>query len=138
MVTFNVLSEYSQDPPTKFGRFKISNGPLYDLARVQSLVEDENRLKAWTKKCRNDVDKYFDGDYEEVAKLIQGIKARDYIDSEWCENGGGSIAACDAYTVRRQEEMPGTGKLTTFDYFLKFAISKTGTLVLAVSCHTSS
>lgn len=137
MVTFYVISEYSKDPPTEFGRFKISTGPLYDLARVQFLVTDENRLKAWTKKCRNDVDKYFAGDYEELAKLIQCIKARDYIDSEWCENGSSFIAACDAYTVRRQEEMPGTGRLTMFEYFLKFAISKTGTLVLAVSCHTS-
>lgn len=136
MVTFIVLSEYSQDPPTAFGRFKIPNGPLYDLARVHALVADENRLKAWTKKCRNDIDKYFAGDYEEVAKLIQCIKARDYIDSEWCENGSGSIAACDAYTVRRQEELPATGKWMTFEYFLKFAIGKTGTLVLAVSCHT--
>ena len=137
MVTFNILSEYSQDPPTEFGRFKISIGPLYELARVQSLVEDENRLKAWTKKCRNDVDKHFDGDYEEVAKLIQCIKARDYLDSEWCENGSGGIAACDVYAVRQTEVVAATGKRETFEYFLKFAIGKAGNLVLVVSCHTS-
>ena len=136
MVSFIVLSEYSQDPPT-VGGFKIAQGPLYDLARVQALALDERCLKALTRKCRHDVDKFFAGDYEEVARLIQCIKARDYIDSEWCESGDGGIAACDAYSVRRVEEMPATGKLMTMEYFLKFAISKTGTVVLVVSCHAS-
>lgn len=136
MVTFVVLSEYSKDPPTEFGRFKISNGPLYDLVRIQILVKDEDKLVAWTKKCRNDVDKFFAGDYGEVAELIRSIKDRDYIDSEWCENGSGRIAACDAYKVRRVEDVPLTGKRETFEYFLKFAIGKAGNLVLVVSCHT--
>ena len=136
MVSFIVLSEYSQNPPTEIGR-KIAQGPLYDLARVQALVLDGRRLKALTRKCRHDVDKLLAGDYEEVARLIQCIKARDYIDSEWCENGSGGIAACDAYSVRRVEEMPATGKLMTMEYFLKFAISKAGTVVLVVSCHAS-
>jgi len=119
------------------GRVKIAVGPLYDLARVHALAKDSDKLKALTKKCRNDVDKFFAGDYEEVAELILCLKRKDYIDSEWCENGGGGIAACDAYSVRRVEELPVTGKRYTFEYFLKFAISKTGALVLVVSCHTS-
>ena len=57
------------------------------------------------------------------------------IDSEWCENGKGGIAACDAYTVYRVEEIPITGKQESFEYFLKFAIGKTGVVVLLVSCH---
>lgn len=137
MVTFIVLSEYSQDSPTEFGRSKIAVGPLYDLARVQALVEDEDKLLAWTQKCRKDVDELFAGDYAEVAELIQSIQVHDYIDSEWCENGNGHIAACDAYKVSRLEEVPGTGKRARFVYFLKFAIGKTGNLVLVVSCHTS-
>ena len=136
MVTFIVDSEYSQAPPSGFGRFKIGAGPLYDLTRVQALIEDENKLIAWTQKCRNDVFKYFSGDYAEVADLIQRLRPRDYIDSEWCENGKGRIAACDAYTVRRTEEVAATGKRATFDYFLKFAIGKTGILVLVISSHT--
>lgn len=137
MVIPVILSEYSQEPPTERGRVKIAAGPLYDLARVHALAKDSDKLKALTKKCRNDVDKFFAGDYEEVAELILCLKGGDYIDSEWCENGGGGIAACDAYCVRRVEELPATGKRYTFEYFLKFAISKTGALVLVVSCHTS-
>jgi len=136
MVTFVVVSEYIQEPPTEFGRVKIAGGPLYDLARVQALAMDEDKLLAWTKKCRNDVDKYFAGDYAEVVELIQRVSSRNYINSEWCENGSGRIAACDAYSVKRAEDVPATGKREIFEYFLKFAIGKTGNLVLVISCHT--
>lgn len=137
MVTFYVLSEYSQDPPTESGRAKIAVGPLYELERVWALAQDDGKVQALTRNCRRDVDKFFDGDYGEVAALIQAAKASNYIDSEWCENGSGGIAACDAYTVRRTEVVPATGKRETFEYFLKFAIGKAGNLVLVVSCHTS-
>lgn len=137
MVNFTILSEYSLQPPTEIGRFKISNGPLYDLVRVQDLARSVDRVKALTKKCRNDVDKFFAGDYEEVAELIRCVKARDFIDSEWCENGAGGIAACDAYMVRRVEEWTGSRKPLTIEYFVKFGISRAGTLVLVVSCHSS-
>lgn len=136
MVTFSIVSEYSLNPPTAFGRFKIPGGPLYDLARIKLLVEDENKLLSWTPKCRNDVHKFFSGDLAEVADLIQRLKPANYRDSEWCENGKGSMLACDAYTVQRTEVLPATGKQETFEYFLKFAIGKSGVLVLVVSCHT--
>ena len=135
MVTFIVVSEYSQDPPVEFGRFKIAGGPLYGLERIQVLIEDEANLLAWTQKCRNDVHKYFSGDLAEVSDLLQRLKTSDYRDSEWCENGRGSLAACDAYAVRRTEAVPATGKREAFEYFLKFAIGKSGVLVLVVSCH---
>jgi hypothetical protein len=112
-------------------------GPLYDLQRVWALAQDEDKVQALTRNCRRDVDKFFDGDYAQVAALIRAAKAEDYIDSEWCENGGGGIAACDAYSVRRAEVVHATGKLVRFEYFLKFAIGKAGNLVLVVSCHTS-
>lgn len=137
MVTFYVLSEYSQDLPTASGRAKIAMGPLYELERVSALAQDDGNVNALTRNCRRDVDKFFDGDYAQVAALIQATKAGDYIDSEWCENGRGGIAACDAYKVRRTEVIRATGKYVTFEYFLKFAIGKAGNLVLVVSCHTS-
>jgi hypothetical protein len=135
MVNFRVVSEYSDNPPTELGRLKIVGGPLYDLARIQTLVEDETQLLAWTPKCRKDVHKFFSGDLAEVADLLQLLSTRDYRDSEWCEDGKGSIAACDAYTVRRMEEVTATGTRAMCTYFLKFAIAKSGVLVLVVSCH---
>lgn len=137
MVKSLVLSEYSDNPPqaSETGRIKIRQGPLYALERVQELVSDENQLIAWTEKCRKDVHKLFDGDLSLVAELIRCLKTTDYIDSEWCQNGRGALAACDAYSIRRQEVMAGTGRSMPVEYFLKFAIGKTGKLVLTVSCH---
>lgn len=136
MVKLFILSEYSLNPPEDGqGRVKIANGPLYALERVQTLARDENRLKTWTEKCRKDVRKWFDDDLERVGELILSLRPRDYIDSEWCENGKGAIAACDAYSVSSVEMAPATGHLMRMDYFLKFAVSKTGALVLIVSCH---
>lgn len=137
MVKIVVVSEYSSSPPEVLGtgRIKIEGGPCYGLARVQALIQDENQLKAWTEKCRKDVHKWFDADLQRVADLIGSLKELDYIDSEWCENGKSAIAACDAYSVRRVETAPATGQTLRMEYFLKFAVSKTGTVVLMVSCH---
>ncbi len=137
MVKLPVLSEYSENPPqaSGTGRVKIEQGPLYPLERVQELVNDENQLFAWTEKCRKDLHKLFDGDLSRVAELICCLKTTDYIDSEWCQNGKGALAACDAYSIRRLEVMAATGRTMPVEYFLKFAIGKTGKLVLTVSCH---
>lgn len=135
MVNKFIVSEYSSRPPTESGRVKIAGGPLYDLTRVQTIIEDENRLLTWTEKCRKDVFKLFDDDLAEVAGLIQCLKSSNYIDSEWCENGRNAIAACDAYSIRRLELIPATGRSMPVGYFLKFAVGKTGALVLMVSCH---
>ncbi|MEN9453369.1 MAG: hypothetical protein RLZZ369_2428 [Pseudomonadota bacterium] len=60
MVKPFIVSEYSSNPPTETGRVKIAVGPLYELKRVQALLQGENRLQAWTEKCRKDVRKWFD------------------------------------------------------------------------------
>ncbi len=137
MVKFIVLSEYITNPPqiSGEGRTKILGGPLYGLARVQALVEDDAVLKAWTEKCRKDVRKWFDDDMHRIVELIGSLKSSDYIDSEWCENGAGAVAACDAYSIKKFETAPATGQRIKMEYFLKFAVSKTGKVVLMVSCH---
>lgn len=137
MVKMFVLSGYSLHPPTELGagRIKIDGGPLYDLARVRALVHDGTHLQAWTEKCRKDVHKWFDDDWQRVVDFIGGLTQEDHIDSEWCENGKGAVAACDAYSYKVTEVAPATGKSVRMEYFLKFAVSRTGTLVLMVSCH---
>lgn len=135
MVKIFVVSEYSANPPLESGRVKIAGGPLYKLARVQALIQDHNQLLVWTEKCRKDVRKWFEDDWQRVVDLMGSLKNVDYIDSEWCENGKGAIAACDAYSYHVTENAPATGKPIRMKYFLKFAVSKTGTLVLMVSCH---
>ena len=135
MVKIFIVSEYSSNPPTETGRVKIAEGPLYDLRRVQALIQGENQLQAWTEKCRKDVRKWFEDDWQRMTVLIGSLKNADYIDSEWCENGKGAIAACDAYCCYLIEVAPATGQPLRMEYFVKFAVSKTGSVVLMVSCH---
>jgi hypothetical protein len=75
-------------------------------------------------------------DANDVAAVISALKPSDYKDSEWCDNGKGAWAACDAYSIRCSESIEAARKEMTVEYFLKFAIGKTGALVLMVSCHT--
>lgn len=139
MVKIFILSEYSTNPPTQLGvgRIKIERGPLYDLARVQQLVDNPDSINLFTRTCIGKVHELFDSDTEQVAVLIQALDPRDYIDSEWCGNGKSGVAACDAYRIRRTEVIAATSKPATVEYFLKFAVGKTGKLVLLVSCHLS-
>ncbi len=133
MVTFSIISEYSGGPDPG-DRVKIDGGPLYPLTRVQTLAALPDGVQLLTTKCRHDVQS-LGFDEEEVATLLQSLVAEDYKDSEWCDNGRGFWAACDSYTIRRKEWVETAHKELTMNYFLKFAIGKTGTLVLMLSCH---
>lgn len=137
MVTSNNLSAYAGTPPDEGENCKIANGPLYGLARIQSLTELPDSVKLWTAKCRRDVAN-LGLEPADVGSMIRELKERDYRDSEWCENGKGFWAACDAYTLTRNEYLENVGKSFRIQYFLKFAESRTGTLMLIVSCHTSN
>ena len=138
MVTFKVISEYSQDPPTQSGlRMKIALGrPLYELVRVKSIIKCGTGLQLWTKDCVSDVDG-LGWDNTDVIDLILQLQHEDYIDSEWCDNGKGALAACDAYSISQKEWVATANKEMRIVYFLKFAINKLGTMVLTISCHTS-
>lgn len=134
MVNYIIVSDYSGGS-TPGDRVKIGGGPLYSLERVQGLVSKSGGLLLWTRKCSRDVAN-LTWDEDDVAELIQSLTTSDYKDSEWCDNGKGAWAACDAYTIRRREWVEAARKEMTVEYFLKFAIGKTGALVLMVSCHT--
>lgn len=137
MVGMVVVSEYSLNPPAKGqGRVKIASGPLYELARVQKLAA-AGGLNTWTDRCDRAVYDLFAGDLEAVAGLLGHLRPGDYRDSEWCTNGRNALAACDAYALRRVEWVASAGKEMSVEYFVKFAVGKTGQLVLLVSCHLS-
>lgn len=135
MVTFKNLSAYEGTPPKDGESRKIAGGPLYKLAEIQALATTPDAVKLWTGKCRRDVAN-LTLDAADVGALLQELTERDYRDSEWCDNGKGVWAACDAYNLRRNEYVETAGKTYRMEYFLKFALSKTGKLVLMVSCHT--
>lgn len=135
MVILKNLSAYPGEPPREGDHRKIPGGPLYPLSEVQVLASQSGALNLWTLRCRNTA--AGQGlDTGDVGTLIGELTERDYRDSEWCENGRGACAACDAYSLRRLEFMEKVGKSFTVEYFLKFAVAKTGQLLLIVSCHT--
>jgi hypothetical protein len=141
MVRKIILSRYTSDLPEDAGRIKIA-GPLYSLDEVVALA-DKLQILLWTTKCiRNVNDLYetvreeYDDGLDMVADLLRRLpESGRYKDSEWCENGKNGLAACDAYEVTRQDPVPATGKRQRTRYFVKFAIGKTGQLLLMVSCH---
>ena len=92
-------------------------------------------LNTWTDRCDKTVYELFAGDLEAVADLLGHVRPADYRNSEWCTNGRNAWAACDAYALRRVEWVASAGKEMGVEYFVKFAVGKTGQLVLLVSCH---
>lgn len=133
MVSFKVISEYSGGPDPG-DRVKIGIVPLYPLERVRALANDPKQVRLWTRKIAKDVRNLVWSEVD-VAALLTELQPHQYIDSEWCTNGVGVWAACDAYAVRRREWVKTVNKEMNTEYFVKFAIGKTGTLVLVVSCH---
>lgn len=136
MVTFYIVSEYSSTSPAVGGGEKIAGGPLYDLNRVQQILQDGTGLQLWTKDAANNV-LALGWQHGDVINLINKLRAENFIDSQWCENGKGAFAACDAYCVQLPEWIEAVSKTLQIEYFVKFAINKAGTMVLTISCHTS-
>ena len=78
-------------------------------------------------------------DTEDALELITlALRQGKFLDSEWCEEKpSGPWAACDAYCVYRSERIEKARKDMSIEYFVKFAIAKTGILILIISCHPS-
>ena len=124
------------------GRINIP-GPIYSLDRVVALAQDASRVNLWT---RNSIKRaqslhgtstiQFDSDTEYIASLLVELGANGtYLKSEWCENGKDAVAACDSYKLVRQEWAAESNKLVSVEYYLKFALSKSGNVILVISNH---
>jgi hypothetical protein len=137
MAYLAVVSAYSAEPPDEAARTKIRGGPIYDLKTIRELAARTSAIVAWTAKCRRDIRALFSNEWQAVGTLLGSLEACDYLHSEWCENAEGFVAACDAYAIER-EETTQAGRDVRVAYFLKFAISTAGSLILLVSCHLSS
>lgn len=136
MMVRSVVSEYCDAPPIE-GVLKIA-GPLYDLSRVKALASSVQALTILTRKCRRDVANLFGSNHQDLADLICSLSQSDYHASEWCEVSSKSLAACDAYKVKRREYDSRTDQAVSINYYVKFAIGRGGKLLLLVSTHLSS
>ena len=101
---------------------------------MREILEVGIGLQIWTRDCVKDVAN-LGWDHADVIKLVQGLEQGHYIDSEWCDNGRGALAACDAYSISLMEWIDHANKAMPIEYFVKFAINKLGAMVLTISCH---
>ncbi|ADL54765.1 hypothetical protein [Gallionella capsiferriformans] len=117
----------------------ISDTPLYAPEVVMVLLEQrgEDAINAWTNKCIRDVQS-LGWDNSDLVELIrQALQSGRYINSQWCmQKPGGPWAACDSYLLRRSEWIAAAHKNMQCEYYVKFAIGRTGQLLLLASCHT--
>jgi hypothetical protein len=94
-----------------------------------------------TERCRKDV-QTMGFDIDDVKQLVcAALSSGSYLKSEWCIVGQTdkaiSWAACDSYRLFRNEWVEYAHKEMRYEYYVKFAIGKTGKLLLLVSCHLS-
>lgn len=132
------LSVYIGQPPAHGIEQKIhTDDPLYEVKHVLDILSggDEKTIP-WTKKCIN----YLQNlalDSSGACTLVQdAVTQGKYLNSQWCEQKtNGPWAACDAYRLFRDEWAENAHKYMRFEYYVKFAIGKTGKILLLVSCH---
>lgn len=137
MVNIKVISSYTGKLPVNEFDRKIVTGPLYPEEEVLSLLNSGSEsIITWTRKCTADVQRLSldDSDLFELVELA--VRGGRYNGSEWCEQKpGGPWAACDAYSVIRPEWIPAAHKEMDIEYYIKFAVAKTGAILLLISCH---
>jgi len=138
MVNTMNVSKYSGVPPEdgvdKNAR-KIEGGPLYSQEELAPLLEAVS-IVPWTNKCKADLQKE-SLDVDDVARFIKiCLTSGRFKGSEWCkQKPTGPWAACDAYQIFEVRWVDAACKEMEFEYYVKFAIAKTGRLIMTVSCH---
>lgn len=115
---------------------KVSGGPLHSQIDVQKLLSTTS-LNLWTRECQREV-RNLDLDLHGVASLImEAFQYGRFKNSEWCEQTtDGPWALCDAYVLNKKEWNEYAYKYLDCEYYIKFAIADTGSILLVISCHT--
>jgi len=139
MVNTTIVSRFVGDLPLgEAACRKITAGPLYPADEVLALLagSGSQAVRAWTNKCHSDMQKW-SLDTEDLVELIEvAVRSGHFRGAEWCvQRPNGPWAACDAYSLVRREWIPHARREMDMEYYLKFAIAKTGKLLLVVSCH---
>ncbi len=130
------VSRYEGPPPTDdLQQRRHPNGPVYPRVEVENLARTV-ALAFWTKGSARDAQKW-KIDTTDVAHLVVlALSTGQYLHSEWCQQQPqGPWAMCDAYRVTQHVWNEQAHKVMPTTWYLKFAISKTGQLLLMASNH---
>lgn len=140
MVNNNILSLHQGNgSPWTLKNRKIKGAALYPSADVIDLIRiyGESAVTPVTKKCASDAKKLSFEHADIGAVIKKAVNTGRFLGSEWCQTDAGAWAACDAYSISRFEWCEALGEDKEYEYYIKFAIGKTGKLLLAASCHLS-
>ncbi|MFE8031900.1 hypothetical protein [Thiohalocapsa marina] len=137
----NVSSYTEAEPPVATAdkvdrKIRGLHGPIYSPDAV--LAAADGQITPWTRRCLRTV-QALGFDAEDLARLLRdALRHGRYKDSEWCAQSSDEVwAACDAYVLCRREWNEKAFKELECEYYIKFAIAKTGRILLLVSCHLS-
>lgn len=138
MVKYFICSRFAGPPPPDARMRIIPSGPLYPPSEVLKLIKQisEDDVIAWTEKCILDLQN-LNLDARDLMELVTIAVTRGrFRKSEWCiQAPNGPWAACDAYSLVRKEFIEKAYREMDVEYYLKFAISLTGAVLLIISCH---
>lgn len=140
MVNTRNVSRYTGALPKGAADLKIRGGPLYPAHKISDLLSNggSQAIMAWTKKCVSDIQKWNMNEDDVLDLVGLAVRSGRFIGAEWCEQEpNGPCAACDGYSVIRREWLAAAHKEMDMEYYMKFAIGKTGTILLLASCHPS-
>lgn len=135
-----IVSRYTGPLPAGGADRIMPGGPLYPAEEVLKLLKaGGGTVRVWTRKCVADVQQLALDPDDLVVLLSEAVARGRFTGSEWCQQKpSGPWAACDAYALTRCEWVQAARKELAFDYYLKYAIGKTGAILLLVSCHLST
>lgn len=142
MVSIKIVSRFT-GPPLPSVRSGVrdiaGDKPLYSAQEVNDVLNlGESAIVPWTRKCISDLKKY-EFEKADVIRLIRlALSEGEFKGSEWCnEKTGGAWAACDSYRLFEKSWVAAASKEMLFEYYVKFAIGKSGKVILTISCHLS-
>ena len=117
------------------GNRLIGKARIYDAASVLAMARSGN-INLWSSGARRDAAKW-SLDTENLAELlVLALQHGRFLGAEWCQSkSNGPWAACEAWVVTRAEWNQNAAKNLQMTYYLKFAIAKTGKLLLMASNH---
>lgn len=125
---------------------------VWDLTVVRQISDEfkatgnERLVQYVTADCGKNI-AALEWEIQDVVNHLLLLSPTDYHRSEWCErkvHEGTRVRPdarwipCDAYTLKTTYENPRTGWRGIVEYFFKFGLSPTGTLVFMVSVHPST
>ncbi|GEC97705.1 hypothetical protein ZRA01_37780 [Zoogloea ramigera] len=119
-------------------RQRIANGPVYNLAKVQKLV-DLHGFVVINEKAQDDQKQDFVPPLsdDELRKIIRSLEARHFHRSERCITTNNMIVDADGYSIswlrsrKCEADRPGTG----CDVYVKLGFRESNPKCLILSIH---